>query len=218
VLVVKLVLLSSCCLVPNASRAGPNKDWTEPAVKRLNNIERPWLFYPRRCYRIASNGSLGIGSRRLGRIIGRVPPGPHFPGSGPRRYMPHRISMVCSRRDRLTSTSWGKTRPPSVGTRTPREVLRHTPLRLFQADREHLQGVRRHALRPHQEEPEEVTSFLIDMVSMLEARRNAGTLIESYIKALKLWFSFNDIVVTKKIRIPYTANSTRTRRRLLRTS
>jgi hypothetical protein len=54
--------------------------------------------------------------------------------------------------------------------------------------------------------PKEVTSFLIDMVSMLEARGNAGTLIESYIKALKSWFSFNDIVVTKKIRIPYTPN------------
>jgi hypothetical protein len=51
-----------------------------------------------------------------------------------------------------------------------------------------------------------VTSFLIDMVSTLEARGNAGTLIESYIKALKSWFSFNDIVVTKKIRIPYTPN------------
>lgn len=54
--------------------------------------------------------------------------------------------------------------------------------------------------------PKEVTSFLLDVVSMLEARGNAGSLIESYLKAIKSWLTFNDIVVTKKIRIPYTPN------------
>ena len=50
----------------------------------------------------------------------------------------------------------------------------------------------------------EVTTFLIGVVSMLEARGNAGSLIESYIKALKSWLSFNDIVVTKKIRMMFS--------------
>lgn len=47
----------------------------------------------------------------------------------------------------------------------------------------------------------EVTTFLIDVVSMLEARGNAGSLIESYIKALKWWLTFNDIELVGEIKV-----------------
>ncbi len=45
------------------------------------------------------------------------------------------------------------------------------------------------------------TSFLLDMISYHEKRQSAGTNIEKHVMALKSWWSFNDIEITKRIRI-----------------
>ena len=49
--------------------------------------------------------------------------------------------------------------------------------------------------------PKEATYFLIEMVSKFDREGKRGSTIESYYKAVKNWMAWNDITITKKIKI-----------------
>lgn len=50
-------------------------------------------------------------------------------------------------------------------------------------------------------DPKKATYFLLNLVSTFERQGMRGSTIESYVKAVKSWLAWNDIVITKKIRI-----------------
>lgn len=53
------------------------------------------------------------------------------------------------------------------------------------------------------------TNFLLDIISHFESKNSAGTNIEKYVMALKSWWSFNDIEITKRIRIAGANHNTK---------
>ena len=54
-------------------------------------------------------------------------------------------------------------------------------------------------------------AFLREFVIKLEGRDVSGVTIRTYIKAIKSWWTFNDLEVTRRVRVKDSAGSTTTR-------
>jgi len=49
--------------------------------------------------------------------------------------------------------------------------------------------------------PKQATNFILDVVSSLEDENLAGSYIMNYVKVLKNWFEYNDVQITRKIKV-----------------